>query len=259
MEWQIPRGREFGRRHSRSATQSRRLRFTTACTALLFLLPFAFAGAAVAASQSITAPKTVTMTVPNHSFDKFAVTPPSGQGISVRVTVTSGGNIDVLIPDPANEAKYEDPAVMTWSIKDSQFNTTSWSGTVSGGGLMYLVIENDDTTTGGASPSGPVTYAAEFTQYSASLGTIIAAVVLIGGLAALFGARVALRRRAQRRTQAAAGAIAPGAGQVYGAPTAGYPQAQAPMAYAQYPQQPSPYAPSPPYQPPPPPPYPPRP
>ena len=237
---------------------SRSHRLAASCTALLFFLPLAMAGGALATGQSIHAPTTVNTTVQSGAFDKFAVTPASG-GISVKVTVTSGGPIDVLVHDPANQAKYENPNVMEWEIKDRQFNTRSWSGQVSSGGLMYLVIENAETTTGGVAPTGSVTYTAEFTAFNPVLNSVIGAIVVIGGLAALVLVRRQLRGRALRRGQVGAGGVPPGAEQVYAA-QGGYPQAQSPTSYAQYAPQPAnPYAPPPPYPPPPQPPYPPPP
>ena len=215
--------------------------------AALVLVPLAISAVAQAQGSSVTSARTVTTTVDSGTHDKFAVTPPSGGTISVKFTITSGGNVDIWILSSSELSNYENPSVPSWYATDNELNTHSWSGVVSKGGLMYFVVDNEATSQEGAKPTGPVSYTAEFV--SGDLTTANVPFIIAGVVAALIVVGL-VRRRVRARRQAAAipPPFPPGTEHLY------QPQQPPQFAYGGQTQSPyAPYPPQPPAYPPPPP------
>lgn len=238
----------------RSPPRIRPTRIGAISVVALFFIPLVLAAGVMATGSAVNAPRTVTTTVASGHHDNFNVTAAAGKAISVKFTVTSGGFVDVFVFTPSQHSDYENPSVMTFGRTAHDESVKSWSGAVSKGTLMYFVVDNEAVTVGGASPTGPVSYTAEFVDGDIDVTNgLLAGIGVIAVIVMLVALRVFIARRRAGRAPPP-GAFPPGMapyapyGQpgmqppVYGAP-------QTPPAY-QPQQPPQPYQP-PPYQPPP--------
>ncbi len=160
-------------------------------SALVLLVPIAQAGSVT----PVTPPASQTVTIQMNDYQAFSFTGETAVSLSVQ----TGGNIDVYVTTQAGYNDYVNPSAPSFEhfVALSQENVNGYSKTISESGAIYVIVDNDDVTSG-ATPTGPVTISASFTKPaipSWAIGLIILIVILV----AVVGIRVALRRRKAAR------------------------------------------------------------
>lgn len=116
--------------------------------------------------------------VPKGGSRVYELDLPDRARFNVSVSVTKGGNIDILLLNKENRDKYMNPNVrgttyMDWYEFGTSFNTAGYNFLYTGGEERYLVIANNGKMMGGASPEGPVEYdiTVEFKDYGEKKST----------------------------------------------------------------------------------------
>ena len=193
------------------------------------------------------------------AYDAFLITTVSGDSVSVSVTVTSGGNIDIYFTDKSDyTASYKSGGQLNHYIDISKTNTKSstfsWSHSQTASSQTAVIVDNCLCFVGGADGSGPVTYTITITKNAVDPGTLLGlSLAIIAGCAIVFilVIVVIIWLVVRKRKAAAPPPMAPG----YPPPPApGYPPAGGypppPQQYGGYPPPPPPAG----YPPPPPPP-----
>jgi len=125
----------------------------------------------------------------------------SGDDIDVEIDVTEGGNVDVMIMDSINFNSFKDASNAgygEWMNIKLVKNTKGTSISVSApeDGDYYVVIDNTDVPSGGASPSGYVDVTVDIQAgTSASFSCCLSTMLVLGGVLVAFGACLLLIRK----------------------------------------------------------------
>jgi len=99
-----------------------------------------------------------TFTVSEDSWDTFEFTLSGSEVFDLSIKVTSGGNVDFYILTPDGYDDYTSPTATSFAREKWDEKSKSWDETFDEDGDFYLVVDNAEVSTSGASPSGDVTY-----------------------------------------------------------------------------------------------------
>lgn len=169
-------------------------------TALLMAL-----GPAVAAESvvSVGGPVHETITLASGEWRAYRTAMNSIESLRIAVQVLQGGRIDVFSTNDVGFSQYTDPnsTVFSYYPEGSQTNTTSFPGNFAAptGGEYFVIVDNTPTTSGGATPTGPVTL--DVSLEKTSLLPFLLG--LFGGIVAV-GIGLILYLRSKRRKRFAA-------------------------------------------------------
>ena len=195
-----------------------------------------------AAIETVTEDTTRTETVGARSHHAYAVQT-GGKNVEIRVSVT-GSDVDFYIFTSQDYSEYTNPSLPRFGLEEAQENTRAFTYTMTRSGLI-LVVDNDDVSASGASPSGPVAYSLSFRFVAVNWAPVIAVIVLILVAVVIAIAFVARRRKARApppiytASPAAPGYASPAATSPYGttpAPPRGIPPPPPPAASATSPE-----------------------
>ena len=165
--------------------------------ALIFsLLP----APSIASFSTITSAASTTVVVAMYSHDAYAVRMTSG---SATIEFTTNSTVDFYVMTATGYSEYVDPNSTSFHYRDLSENAQSFSYSTTQSGLIF-VIDNDVVSVGGATPTGPASYAVsiQFAGASPTDGglSIILAILAAAGVSISIGAVVVMRHRKQRQS-----------------------------------------------------------
>jgi len=163
---------------------------------------------AVTALETVSSGMTRTVTLDANSHDAYKVE--IDLGGSATIGFTADSNVDFYVMTALGYVEYTNPNSSSFSVEDSNENAQSYLFSTAQAGLI-LVIDNDDVSTSGASPTGSITYdiTVVFSSGAGPSVLSIAIAVIAGGL--VFGAItfVLLRQRRKRLSTPVAQQVSP--------------------------------------------------
>jgi len=163
----------------------------------------------VAALETISSDVTKTVTVAMDSHDAYQI--PGGK--TAYITFAAGSELDFYAMNQTGYYEYTDPSSAVFHTRTSKENATSFSYTMNYADSLIFVVDNADTSTTGATPTGPVEYdiVVSFAGGSSTDSTALSLTIAAVAGVAVFGSIAAIlwRQRKKKREQVTIGTLLP--------------------------------------------------
>jgi len=147
-----------------------------------------------AALETIGTDASRTIVLDMNAHDAFEVAISAG---TASIAFTADSNVDFYVLSASDYSEYTDPNSSSFSVQDSAEDTQSFSFSTAQSGMIF-VVDNDDVSLSGASPTGPVSYVLSI-RFAGGPTNLSIALAIVAGVAVFSAIGVVLVRARRRR------------------------------------------------------------